>query len=305
VLSGLPACGKSTKAKEMVKSKNDVVRVNRDLLREMLYFIERSDQSDWNENKEKFVKELEMEIAKFALKKHKSVIVDDTNLAESTRKKWEDLALQNGAKSEIIEMDTSVEECIRRDSIREQPVGPAVIKKFAGIYKVGKKYGYEENVGAKKSEKITFPGEKKIILSDIDGTLANCSHREHFLTDGPKKNWDGFFGNMDKDAIRENTLQLLTLTYADHPIVLVTGRPSNYREITEKWLKDNNVPYRRLLMRAAGDFRPDNIVKEEILLNHFNKDEIEMVIDDRRKVLDMWRRNNLPTINVGGENNDF
>tara|TARA_B100000795_G_C22636774_1_gene374842 strand:- start:55 stop:219 length:165 start_codon:yes stop_codon:yes gene_type:complete len=38
---------------------------------------------------------------------------------------------------------------------------------------------------------------KNIILCDIDGTVANNDHRQHFL-DG-KKDWDGFFDALNKD----------------------------------------------------------------------------------------------------------
>jgi predicted kinase len=291
ILSGLPSSGKSTKAKEIISKNNDTIRVNRDLLRQMLYFVEKGDHSEMSNSREKFVKNLEVEIVKFALKKHKNVVIDDTNFAESTREMWKDIAVENKTKVEIIEIDTPVEECIRRDKERPDPVGEAVIRKFAGLYKNNKK--------PEKIEKISFPGEKKIIICDIDGTVADCEHRRHFLTDGPKKDWDGFFDAMKDDTIREGVLQLLTLTYKDHPVVMVSGRPDNYRDITENWLKDNNVPYRYLLMRRAGDFRPDTIVKEEILMKYFNKDDIEMIIDDRPSVISMWRRNGLPVIDVG------
>ena len=32
--------------------------------------------------------------------------------------------------------------------------------------------------------------EKKIVICDIDGTIANNDHRQHFLEG--KKDWDGF-----------------------------------------------------------------------------------------------------------------
>ena len=36
-----------------------------------------------------------------------------------------------------------------------------------------------------------------IILCDIDGTVADNSHRQHFLEG--KKDWDGFFDALDLD----------------------------------------------------------------------------------------------------------
>ena len=65
---------------------------------------------------------------------------------------------------------------------------------------------------------------KNIILCDIDGTVANNDHRQHFLEG--KKDWDGFFDALDKDKpifliinkiIRENE--------SGKNIIFLTGRP--------------------------------------------------------------------------------
>tara|TARA_Y200000002_G_C22620649_1_gene638014 strand:+ start:1254 stop:1370 length:117 start_codon:yes stop_codon:yes gene_type:complete len=36
--------------------------------------------------------------------------------------------------------------------------------------------------------------EKKIVICDIDGTIANNDHRQYFLEG--KKDWDGFFSSL-------------------------------------------------------------------------------------------------------------
>lgn len=55
--------------------------------------------------------------------------------------------------------------------------------------------------------------------------------------------------------------------------VIVTGRLECYRDITEKWLKENNVNYSKLIMkpdylRGVGNtpkFKADNYIPEAIL----------------------------------------
>ena len=44
-------------------------------------------------------------------------------------------------------------------------------------------------------------------------------------------------------------------------------------------------------MRENGDYRSDDIVKQEILDLCFDKDNIELVIDDRPRVVRMWESN--------------
>lgn len=42
----------------------------------------------------------------------------------------------------------------------------------------------------------------RVILIDLDGTLANCDHRRHFV-EGTKKNWSDFYQNMAFDTVNE------------------------------------------------------------------------------------------------------
>lgn len=38
----------------------------------------------------------------------------------------------------------------------------------------------------------------KYVIVDIDGTVADLSHRIHFI-EGEKKDWDSFYNNVEKD----------------------------------------------------------------------------------------------------------
>ena len=51
-------------------------------------------------------------------------------------------------------------------------------------------------------------------------------------------------------------------------------------------------------MRQDGDFRRDDIVKQEILDKYIDKDRVLFVLDDRDQVVDMWRRNGLTCFQV-------
>lgn len=87
-------------------------------------------------------------------------------------------------------------------------------------------------------------------------------------------------------------------------VIFCSGRPSNYRGATMSWLKRyiypsdyiDDIP---LYMRTAGDRRPDDVVKEE-LLERIRKDGYEpfLVFDDRQRVVDMWRRNGIQCCQV-------
>jgi phosphatidate phosphatase APP1 len=145
---------------------------------------------------------------------------------------------------------------------------------------------------------LRFAMEKKTIIVDIDGTLADIAHRRHHI-EGNRKRWDKFFQAMDKDLPIPEVAAKVRLLSQDHTIILVSGRPDDYRPMTEDWLKKHKIPYQQLFMRKSGDFRPDDIVKQEILHQDLKKEEIKLVIDDRPRVIRMWRENGLEVEDVG------
>lgn len=134
----------------------------------------------------------------------------------------------------------------------------------------------------------------KAIIVDIDGTLADCSHRRHFVEARPK-DWPGFYAAMANDGWNEMVMHVVGLLSGHLEVLVVTGRPDDHRDTTEQWLIDHpSFSYDELFMRKAGDFRPDTEVKREIyrreIAPHY---EVVLVLDDRASVVDMWRAEGL------------
>jgi len=97
-----------------------------------------------------------------------------------------------------------------------------------------------------------------VILFDLDGTLADNSHRQHFLVDD-KKDWDAFFEAQDRDTPNGPivTLYRILVESQKHDVFVVTARPERYRLKTERWFEDHEIPLARMLMRIDGDRRSD------------------------------------------------
>ena len=139
---------------------------------------------------------------------------------------------------------------------------------------------------------------KDIIIFDLDGTLALIEHRQHHVRSA-KKRWREFFAACVDDLPNEPLITLLRKLYASFEICIVSGRSDEVRPQTEAWLKRHNVPHHRLIMRRAGDYTADNILKigwihSGVIL----KDRILCVFDDRDKVVDMWRTAGIPCYQV-------
>jgi FMN phosphatase YigB (HAD superfamily) len=143
------------------------------------------------------------------------------------------------------------------------------------------------------------PG-RKMVLVDMDGTLADVRHREHFVRQKPKR-WKAFFEAMEKDPPNQAIAEWVRNLVPDYEVVILSGRPAEYGERTMAWLRRNNIPFSAILMRRSGDRRPDYIVKKEIL-DTLDRQAIAFVIDDRASVCDMWRANGIRCFQIAEGN---
>ena len=134
----------------------------------------------------------------------------------------------------------------------------------------------------------------KIIVFDIDGTIADCTHRLHHVKkDNP--DWKSFFEECVNDAPIESMCDMSIVLSQYYDIVFCTGRSEECREQTEEWLL-KYVNSNALLMRKEGDYRPDHVVKKELLeeylkLENLEKSSVITIYEDRQTVVDMWRDN--------------
>lgn len=145
----------------------------------------------------------------------------------------------------------------------------------------------------------------RAIIIDLDGTLCDPSQRRHFVESKPK-DYKKFYDNLINDKINVWCLRILEKFADTHEVLLVSGRPDNYRKLTERWLGLWNVQYKpeNLLMRKEGDYREDFIIKQEIYDNSIKgKYIVEFAVDDRKQVVDMWRENNIVCLQCA--NGDF
>ena len=140
------------------------------------------------------------------------------------------------------------------------------------------------------------------IVCDLDGTLCDISHRTHWVQvpSGVRKNWDAFFSEVPNDTPNRPVLDLLYIVSEYSHIIFCSGRPERCRSDTMQWLEKYYFPEGayELYMRQDGDFRRDDVVKQEILDKYIDKERVKFVLDDRDQVVDMWRRNGLTCLQV-------
>ncbi len=138
-------------------------------------------------------------------------------------------------------------------------------------------------------------------IFDLDGTLADGEHRIHHIKKEPK-DWRTYFSLCYKDQPIEHMVKLARELWSPNyggAVLVVSGRSDEVRVETIEWLDTHQVPYDRLYMRRAGDYRPDNILKIE-MLEQIRADGFEpiMAFDDRARVVQAWRAAGIPCAQV-------
>lgn len=281
MMKGLPGSGKSTYARELVEKKG-YIRINKDDLRGMM------SNGVWNGKREKRVVAIRDFIIRDVLESGGNVVVDDTNYG------WEDrlraLAKEYGAVFEIIDVDTDVEECIKRDLKRANSVGASVIWRM-----------YYEHVSP--PEKYVAPeGSMEVILCDLDGTLALMNDEKNSRS---PYDWK----RVGEDAVCpavSHILHQMQSGYESRPVILVSGRDEVCRSETEAWLEKHEIKYEALFMRPAGDMRKDIIIKREIFDREIrDKYDVLFVLDDRISVCRQWHQLGLRLLRLGNPDEEF
>lgn len=139
------------------------------------------------------------------------------------------------------------------------------------------------------------------IIIDLDGTLADNSHRRHHVEqDNPR--WDKFYQEIPDDDVNQWCKKLINRFKTGHTIYIVTGREGTeqIKTDTKVWLAENNIYYDHLHFRPKKDYRQDSEVKKEILENEIRPQDVLFAVDDRKQVVEMWRDEGITVLDCAG-----
>ena len=147
---------------------------------------------------------------------------------------------------------------------------------------------------------------KLTVIFDVDGTIADVEHRRHFVNgntmDGRTNNdWVSF----RKETVNDTPVQWVCdiakrfIAQGDE-VAFFSARNESEREITEKqiseWIGDG---HKGVFLRPDDSYEPDEVFKSE-LADKFEEmgGKIDLVFDDRNKVVDMWRQRGTTVVQV-------
>ena len=124
---------------------------------------------------------------------------------------------------------------------------------------------------------------KNTIIFDLDGTLADITARKELATKpNGKLDWDVFFdsSNIKLDVPNEPVVKMAQMfAENDFNVLIFSGRNGN-------------------IATQEMRFMPDEILKKHMLDLFVDINDVFLVVDDRNKVVDMWRDLGLNTFQV-------
>lgn len=287
ICRGIQGSGKSTWAKQWChEDPKHRVRFNNDDIRNML-------GDYWVPDREKLVTEAKANMITFALITGYDVVVDNMNL-NPKEDMWIRTLCTNIEKDKGIHIDIEykdffipVEECIRRDAMRPNPIGEKVIKDTWRRYR---NFIIQQNINemlSKRPEHVD--GARPAILVDMDATLClNTTGRPYY--------GEGAAEGMLNDIAVEGICNLVKTLYEKRTIFIITGREGTPEiiEATKKWLDLNGIKVDGLFFRPVKDYSPGAECKKKIYEDNIRgKYNVEFVLDDNYKCVEMWREQGL------------
>ncbi|HEV7934970.1 MAG TPA: hypothetical protein VGP70_22005 [Actinomadura sp.] len=134
-----------------------------------------------------------------------------------------------------------------------------------------------------------------VFLVDLDGTVALRDE----TAPGCRSPYD--WSRVGEDLPNTPVITIVqALAAAGHHIVYMSGRSEECRAATSAWIAEHiGVAGEALHMRATGDHRPDQVVKRELYKRRVKpRYTVTAVLDDRAKVVRMWRELGLTVLQV-------
>ena len=249
----------------------------------------------WIPSREDVVTKAKKDIVMYAMSKGYDIVVDNMNLNPKEIQYWENIInyyngyLGKEVKYEIEFKDFFIplEECIRRDACRPNPIGEKVIretwKRYKHFIQTSEVEKYVNNLRAWNIGKPTC------VVVDMDSTLCfNTTKRPWF--------GEGAAEDMVNDVPNGCVCDVIFELQKSYPIVLATGRDTSQEEVTKQWLLDHEINVSEFYFRTKGDYRKGVEVKREQIEKILEKYNILVIFDDCEPIVQMYREMGLTVL---------
>ena len=291
---GIQGSGKSTWARKWVEEDPiNRVRINNDDIRNML-------GKYWVVGREPLVSEMKQYVTQAAMDRGYNIVIDNMNLNPHEVKFWEKVVELNnedpdGYKYEIEFKDFFIplEECIRRDAMRPNPIGEKVIretwKRYKHFIQTSEVEKYVNNL-IKEDESKPY-----CLVVDMDSTLCFNTTKRPWYGEGAAEGMINDVPNMGVLRLVEQWTKPGPTAYANN-LIIATGRDTSQEEVTKQWLAKYNIYPQEFYFRREGDYRKGVEVKKEQIGKILEKYNVVAIIDDCEPIVNMYREMGLTVL---------
>ena len=257
----------------------------------------------WVTSREDLVSNIKKDTAQVAFCKGYDIVVDNMNLNPKEVKFWKDLVeahnkylnnptiaqpswVQWEYEIEFKDFFISVEECVRRDAARPNPIGEKVIRdtwrRYKHFIQTTLVEEYVDNL-------MRYTGKPKCVVIDMDSTMCfNVTKRPWF--------GEGAAEGMIKDVPNTGVCDVVRQLQEQYLVVVATGRDTSQEEVTKQWLARQGINVDEYFFRTEGDYRKGVEVKKEQITSILNKYDIVAVFEDCEPIVQMYREMGLTVL---------
>ena len=284
---GIQGSGKSTWARQWVEEDpENRVRINNDDIRNML-------GKYWVTSRENLVSNIKKNMAEEAINRGYDIVVDNMNLNPKEILFWKDMIKManmdpDGYQYEIEFKDFFIplEECIRRDAMRPNPIGEKVIRETWRRYK---HFIQTSEVERYVNNLKRYEGKPKCIVIDMDSTICfNMSKRPWY--------GEGAAEGMADDVPNTGVCDIIRQLQEQYSIVVATGRDTSQEEVTKQWLAKQGINADEFYFRTNGDYRKGVEIKKEEITAILEKYDIVAIFEDCEPIVQMYREMGLTVL---------
>lgn len=291
---GIQGSGKSTWARQWVEEDPEHrVRINNDDIRNML-------GKYWVTSRENLVSSIKKNMAEEAINRGYNIVVDNMNLNPKEILFWKDMVKManmdpDGYKYEIEFKDFFIplEECIRRDAMRPNPIGEKVIretwKRYKHFIQTSEVEKYVNNL-IKEDESKPY-----CLVVDMDSTLCFNTTKRPWYGEGAAEGMINDVPNMGVLRLVEQWTKPGPTAYTNN-LIIATGRDTSQEEVTKQWLAKYNIYPQEFYFRRKGDYRKGVEVKKEQIEKILEKYNVVAIIDDCEPIVNMYREMGLTVL---------
>ena len=286
---GIQGSGKSTWARQWVEEDPEHrIRINWDDLRNMFGVY-------WIPSREPLLADITLRAVEEAMSRGYDIVIDNMNLNSTTVKYWEGVVETNNNTNavshfmyeiEFKDFFIPLEECIRRDAMRPNPIGEKVIRE---TWKRYKHFIQTTEVERHVDNMRRYTGKPKCIVIDMDSTMCfNVTKRPWF--------GEGAAEGMINDVPNTGVCEMIRQLQDYYDIVVATGRDTSQEEVTKQWLAKQGINPDEFYFRTNGDFRKGVVVKKEQIEKILETYDIVSIFEDCEPIVQMYREMGLTVL---------